>query len=96
MKKINEYIKDYKDFVYIFYTRIIDVELPELRESSSSGGGNCNIFQSSGKKQVSQTEQVLKYSVNSSLIRMQDLQLIGQILREQHAILMLNDISYLG
>ena len=29
--KINEYISEYKDFVYIFYTRIIDVELPEVK-----------------------------------------------------------------
>ena len=43
--RINEYINEYKDFVYIFYTRIIDVELPEPKEtktglnSSQMGGG---------------------------------------------------------
>ena len=31
--RINEYINEYKDFVYIFYTRIIDVELPERKET---------------------------------------------------------------
>ena len=34
--RINDYIKEYKDFVYIFYTRIIDVELPEMKESRMS------------------------------------------------------------
>ena len=81
MDRINEYINEYKDFVYIFYTRIIDVELPELKETkdrlSASQMGNGMI-----KKPPTQTQQVLKYSVNSSLIRLQDLQLIGQILKD--------------
>ena len=33
--RINEYINEYKDFVYIFYTRIIDVELPEVKEKNN-------------------------------------------------------------
>jgi hypothetical protein len=33
---INKYIDEYKDFVYIFYTRIIDVELPEVRVKHNS------------------------------------------------------------
>ena len=32
VQRINEYINEYKDFVYIFYTRIIDVELPEPKD----------------------------------------------------------------
>ena len=35
---------------------------------------------------------MLKYSVNSSLIRLQDLVLIGQILKSQQAVLKLKDI----
>ena len=66
VQRINEYINEYKDFVYIFYTRIIDVELPEPKDRLATAS---NI----GKKQLTQTQQVLKYSVNSSLIRLQDL-----------------------
>jgi len=28
VKRINKYILQFRDFIYIFYTRIIDVELP--------------------------------------------------------------------
>ena len=45
------------------------------------------------KKQLTQTQQVLKYSVNSSLIRLQDLQLIGTILKAQKAVLRFGDIQ---
>jgi len=77
VRRINEYIEEYKDFVYIFFTRIIDVELPEEKAHKAA----------TAKANGSQTQQVLKYSVNSSLMRIQDLQLIAQILRQQQAVL---------
>lgn len=81
VKRINEYILQFRDFIYIFYTRIIDVDLPPDINNQRQVTGQSS---SSGLKANNQTcSQVLKYSVNSSLVRMQDLQLLAEILKEQ-------------
>jgi len=77
VSKINDYITEYKDFVYIFYTRIIDVELPKMKSQRRSG-----LSLEANKISPPMMQQVLKYSINSSILRMQDIKLIGTILKE--------------
>ena len=51
VERINKYIMQFRDFIYIFYTRIIDVELPpELNRFSSATANSSHQAQ----KQVTQ------------------------------------------
>ena len=36
IRRLNKYIMEHKDLVYIFYTKIIDVELPKSIEEPDS------------------------------------------------------------
>ena len=92
MKRINEYINEYKDFVYIFYTRIIDVNLPDGKESRRAIN---NVSQTTSAR-ASLSQQALKYSVNSSLIRLQDLERIVTILRQQQAVIRAKELMQIA
>ena len=42
IQRLNNYILEHKDLVYIFYTKIIDVELPKPNESQNDKRLNIN------------------------------------------------------
>ena len=84
--RINQYIEDHQSLVYIFYTRIIDVELPQAcADPGSKSLSSKRQAQSPSDANVQDSEfndqkECLEYMVKSSIMRFKDLKLLGDIL----------------
>ena len=80
---INRYINEHKDFVYIFYVRIIEVDLPKPKSVSASDRGKGKFphtRQQGTSASDAELVESIGYKVNSSLIRFSDLKILAEVL----------------
>ena len=98
IRRLNRYIMEHKDLVYIFYTKIIDVELPKpieqsdfckINEKQEWLRGNL-IPQEKGTDayNLEQDKKCLKYAVQSAVIRFEDLKMVTDIFKESKPVVM--------
>ena len=90
--RLNQYIQDHKDLVYIFYTKIIDVELPKMNDNqpekratglSGPMSRQQNTVDKSENLDIDSNKECLKYTMHSSIARFEDMKLLCEILKKR-------------